>query len=1533
MFASRNHPMKATGSLLVVFCVLVFSGLVGVGWADEQAISSASALMDKGLFRDSVKVLEKAIERQGEGAASPVEMRMLAESYYMLKEYGTARTYFARALPFQTTPKAKIVCESRLAMLDYWLGDFKGAEERIENFIRKYPNDERVGTLAVVKIRIVQRSNVTRAEKIRRIEAEYQAIAADKERFGFYNAVLAAQTLGDLYVEAGNEQKAVSLYVTAVYEMRGLITTMQQAGRRIAPDLLQGVDGMSLQVAKYYLGRKDWVEAQKWLENVTYVDEMTALAKYFLAQIAFQKREFGQVLFLLQDEVVARIKDAETKAGMHLLIGFSWRDSRMPDLERAKEYLKKVPKESTAYLQAQQGLGDIYREQKDTERAETHYIEAIKDARFAPAALFYLGQIYKDRAEALKPKNDEEKKQREGLLKKAGDHLEELMTKYPLTDMAKQAKPLVAALQGQGVSIATEGSDEDRIAAWEKTIRESPGSNEAAQAYMSLAQHHSRAVYDPKTKAVIKAPNWEACSTACLAIVQSPQPFANVSGERWRELRARALYLLARSELGSLPPGTTAKRQRVRIEPVRMAAGGNTGRALSYLSEAASLTDEGKQPEFRREIEYCIIEAMLKSEDAAVRDQGEKRYADQETKYGNDPNYHRLAIITADWQDDHGQYEVAARAYHSIARKANLEREDVMQLLHQAGLSYGKAGRAMIDKRGSASSLAIVIQPRMAIRTATTNVILKTHAAFQFTKRILWDPQGPDITAQDALVRVSREFGVPFVWSPDESGGSVAAYLKTKVIPRTTLKEWRQQRTLERYLDDILGLTRFNVDFDLGASGGTPTFVVKVAPDEVEKEESRVIEIFEPNRERFAALAKPYGDFASVHRGPAMLFNVLKRIEEQTGVRIVWGDGVQKDEALSREFREIPGVAAGQSVTCREALQLVLETVGLRFQTVRRDRSREMIQASNESFDELRRFGADSVYAEDAMFNIAVNLYIIKEYAKMKLILREYLKTYDGPSFVHYYDACFWLGRLFEIERNFREAVKYYTMASDEQVVIYRPGTNAVIPTLADIKQRLSYETLFNISRKASGSFKDAKFEGGFLSFIRFHTNVGIVLDPSARGIDIPINRESFIGVSCIELLHDAMVALSLDLRTENGDKDVAEKSYYRLAVVFKEDNLMPEALENVNTLLARFPKGQRVVDALKLKLDIYKGLRDYANVLATLEQLRTAAAGRVEPFLLDYEMGRVYFDLCAYTNAQTYFARALTGTKDPDEWLRIREALAQTSMRIEGGLGDALSLYRNISQYETSPLRQSVNSMMIYYLEYATANPRERKPLPPQEEEFIKSFSNATAEQRAEMGPNEVARATWIYYALGMQDLVDTNIVDALKKLDAASASPDAFLSGEALYQMGMIHQSQKDFQQARDAFLQLLFVTKAVEPSVKATYELGCCYKSLGDNDGAFKRFEEVVRRYPISPYAAKVLEDPLYRARVPAAGTNAIPVVGTNAVTAVGATAAAANKAPAPAAVSVPAGEGAALMAISANGVPVSQIATNKESAVRK
>ena len=98
--------------------------------AGETDIKTASSLMDNGLYAEAAKALLKVVERQGDDA-SPAELRMLGECYYQIKDFGNARTYYARALPRQTSQKATIVCESRLAIVDYRLGDMSGAGERI----------------------------------------------------------------------------------------------------------------------------------------------------------------------------------------------------------------------------------------------------------------------------------------------------------------------------------------------------------------------------------------------------------------------------------------------------------------------------------------------------------------------------------------------------------------------------------------------------------------------------------------------------------------------------------------------------------------------------------------------------------------------------------------------------------------------------------------------------------------------------------------------------------------------------------------------------------------------------------------------------------------------------------------------------------------------------------------------------------------------------------------------------------------------------------------------------------------------------------------------------------------------------------------------------------------------------------------------------------------------------------------------------------------------------------------------------------
>ena len=73
--------------------------------------------------------------------------------------------------------------------------------------------------------------------------------------------------------------------------------------------------------------------------------------------------------------------------------------------------------------------------------------------------------IFKERGDAIKGMAEADKKRREGFYKKAGEHFQELMVKYAATDLAKQAKALVAALQTQVVVVVTETSDQERIAA------------------------------------------------------------------------------------------------------------------------------------------------------------------------------------------------------------------------------------------------------------------------------------------------------------------------------------------------------------------------------------------------------------------------------------------------------------------------------------------------------------------------------------------------------------------------------------------------------------------------------------------------------------------------------------------------------------------------------------------------------------------------------------------------------------------------------------------------------------------------------------------------------------------------------------------------------------------------------------------------------------------------------------------------------------------------------------------------------------
>jgi tetratricopeptide (TPR) repeat protein len=226
---------------------------------------------------------------------------------------------------------------------------------------------------------------------------------------------------------------------------------------------------------------------------------------------------------------------------------------------------------------------------------------------------------------------------------------------------------------------------------------------------------------------------------------------------------------------------------------------------------------------------------------------------------------------------------------------------------------------------------------------------------------------------------------------------------------------------------------------------------------------------------------------------------------------------------------------------------------------------------------------------------------------------------------------------------------------------------------------------------------------------------------------------------------------------------------------------------------------------------------------------------------------------------------------------------------------------------------------------------------MPENEKLFIDAYAGLTDKQRGEMDVNDLARASWIYYGAGLVDLVvDTNRTDAVEKFESAARSPDSFLAGEALYEAARIRMTQGTFRRARETIEHMMFITKAVEPTVKATYWLAMCHKAVGDYDAAFRRFDEVVTRYPVSPYATLARENQLYKDRKAAVAPAVAPAVaaGTTGVVAVATGTVARAVEPRQAA----AGEGASLIAIGESGVPSAPVrttgaGTNVSSGARK
>lgn len=1447
-----GHRPPVWGVLLLAFvCALLF--VPPVNAETSPVLQRAARMMKARQYRSAIKVLKAEVERKG-GKSVGTERRALGECYYLIGEYSNARVQFANALPLQRKETDKIVCESRLAMIAYRFGDSRGATKRIDAFTAKYPKDKRTGTLLLVKMKILAGGSGSAAQKIAGLEAIQKQIAAGRNTFGYYSMAMANKLLGEQLVQAKRDEDAVALFVDAIQSMDRLMLPIRQKGGVIPADLRQGYDAMCTQIAKVQIAKKDWPQAQKWLQSVGYDPAMKQQAKLLMAQVAFKRGRPDEAPAILTKEVLDGTDDARVLSTMCLLLGMAHKEGRAKDLEKAKYYLKMVKPqggENANHYQAQHMLGDIYIAQNDFKLARDYFAVSVKSPKYEAPALFYLGRIYKQEGDIVDGEDATAAEKRRELYGKAATIFGLLVSRYPLTEHARNAKPYLDELQVKGVKVSKIQAQEDKVAGWLRTIRQSPKTSMAAQALMSLAQQYSQKLYDESGESVVQAPDWIKVAQHCdTLLLNEKKAYQGVSDERWNELMLHAHLLRGKAELGSLPPGEHARPEKG-AQPVLLSGGGNAGRAADHFRRATKRSGQATR-EIQKDIELSLLEAMFKSDKQEDRELAEKRYADLEEEYGGAPRYQKLALDLAQWFVDQGRFDLAASSYRGLSRSGDLDRDQVMQLLQLAGTYYSRAAKEGLDANDPGEIIcALYVYPTEVFKSPT---VLQTHRPLRAAKSIMQEAEVK--TNEDLLRALSHGFGVPFVWAPDPYKGGVADWMTQEAAPEH-LNSLATPRQLRKHLAEALDLERFVLGFDIGVSGGKPTLEAQPVDvfDRGAIEHAKVIEIYDRQHERFREMERPY-DWRSHNAKSVMMFHVVKRVEELVGAGIVWADTVDRDSVLATEYVDLPGetkVDTGK-VSCGDVMRRTLAPLGLTFRPIRYDRSKALFDNAKECFSELRQFGTDTGYVEQALYQLAINYYFQQDYEKMRLVLREYLKVFDSPSFPHFFDAAFWLGWAFEYDRNYREAIKRYGTAIEESLVLYRLEPDATVPELEGLTQFLNYDSEIALGVSVIPALEGYDLEK-FTDFVRFNSNVELKLDSSVENTELPDSLVSTGETPCLNVLHEVMKTFRLGLRSENSDKKVAEKAYYRLASVYRKDNLMQEALENINTLLLRFPQTGRRLDALKMKVDIYKGLKDYANVLASLEQLKKEAGGKIEAYKLDYELGRVYFDMCDYENAVTFYQKGLSAAKDGPDRLKIREAYAQALAQMEGKSDEAAVQYQAILKEEKGPLRLSVARLMIFHLTNAGE-------IPAQEKEFIHRYEQLTPEQFAGLSENDYARATWVYYVLALRHLAKNEFAATLKKLDACGNSPDDFLAGQALMQAGLLRKKLGERDKARETFEHMLFVVKSVNPTVSATYHLALCHAELGNHDRAYERFTEVVTRFPISPFAEKARQHEIYK-----------------------------------------------------------------------
>ena len=1429
--------------LLPIVALVLGAAAIAAGDATPRALELIKARQ----YEDAIRTLEADLKARPESETGQQQF-WTGECHYLLRRYELARSFFTKAMAhLPEVEKGK--AEYRLACTLFRLKD-PGAEARIDGYLATRGLDRNGSTLLLFKMRILADRGRASMEALEAIHGRLYGEDGRAARVDAATLTEADQILCGFYTAQRLDDKAFALFRRISSGLRTQIEEAEKAGRPVPPAVGRQSDSVALQLGSLYLERKDVPEAQKWLGSVRHDTETVARARLLLARLAFERGDAKQAQEIIQrGDLLALVPKGALRSDLHLMLGLA--EQARSDARPAKieEWLGQVGPESRGHAQAQTTLGEIY-------LARSLWSEALKRFEAAKASPDYEARALHGIATARISQlagND-----LSGHGKAADAALRELFARHALSPSAREAKrTLIEVLAKRGFDVSYARSDEDKVAVWQRTARERPGSADAANALVSLAREHARVAVDAKG-VVAKAADHAAAAAACDRLLDAKvYQGQGLASDAWAGLQVDALVLRAGAELATL----AGPRRGIPGAAPTLLPTASARIAIELLTQAKARVD-AKDNARVKAVEIGLVEAMFRSDQAEDRVKAEARYAELEADYGDDPRFQKLALDIADSWRDQGRPVDAAKLYLRVARRAKgLAGDDVARLFFAAGGLYSQAAVAM-QRDAKGAHHAILIRPRPVI--AIGDEALRTSAALTQVRPWTWPRDREGMTSgADLLRHISGITGVPFSW-PMTADEYVPPHSIEGMLRRTRAKLPEEPISAMAAITAVLDPATFGFEADAGIIATTRT---KVPPRDDDGPEPAAIEVFDRKlgNGRFAPLQKEYGHGTRGDGRGGMFLHMVQRVESLTGMRVLWHEAVDREAKLAVEFAEVPNIGRHKNRPIHMNLTNALDSMSLTWSVVRARPEDALFDAAKDCYNEVYKRDARSGWGERALMAVARDFHSRGDHERMRGVLREYLKTFDASTNQYWHEANFWVGWCLEQERKFHDATIHYARAAEERLVLVASAATSAAIDRTALRRRLGYETAFVLNEPMEGSFTAAAIDA-VVEAVRARTHLPILVAPGATGR--PVTLAPFARRPAFEVLCDALDAAGLDVRAEHLDPGIGERALFRMASAQRKDGLLPQAVDTAGLLLERYPETKRRREAYQLLLDAYRGLNRFGDVVATLDRLAATTRDPDERRRLEIENAWLRFDMADYAAAVERLRPLLDAAPAGEERLRLRDGYARALLRA-GRHADAAAQYEQLAA-ETTGWAARLARLQAAGSKAAGG---VAATLPDDELAFLRRVNGMTADERQAMSTTEQVRMAWILWVQAQEALRAGQRPRAVELLQAVGSGREESLGADALVQAARLEAEAGRTDDARKTLEYLLISTSVAESRVRAAFLLAELQARLGRGDAARQRWQQVIEQWPLSPLAGEARRR---LAALPAAAT-AAPAAG--------------------------------------------------------